>query len=206
MLVIALTGGIGCGKSAVSSHLESLGVPVIDADLLAHKLVKPGSPALLEIQASFGDDLVNEKGELNRATLRKIVFDDPQQRKRLENILHPRIKAAMEEWIAQQSAPYAVLVIPLLFETGQMSLADRVLVVDCDESIQIKRVVKRDKISRDQIKQIMESQVDRQTRLTGANDIIENSGSLEALNDATEQLHKKYLKLAKHKDSLQIKL
>lgn len=196
MLVIALTGGIGCGKSAVSSHLESLGIPVIDADLLAHQLVKPGSPALLEIQATFGDELVDDKGVLNRAALRKIVFDDPQQRKRLESILHPRIRTAMVEWIAKQSAPYVVLIIPLLFETGQMSLADRILVVDCDESLQIERVIKRDQISRDQIKQIMESQVDRQTRLKGADDIIENNSSLDALIEATERLHNDYLKMA----------
>jgi dephospho-CoA kinase len=201
MLVIALTGGIGCGKSAVSSHLESLGVPVIDADLLAHQLVKPGSPALLEIQGIFGNELVDDKGELNRAALRKIVFDNPQQRKRLEGVLHPRIRAAMEAWISQQSAPYVVLVIPLLFETGQMSLADRILVIDCDESIQIDRVLKRDQLSRDQIKQIMASQVDRQTRLKGADDVIENNGSLEVLIEATERLHNEYLTMAGSKQS-----
>ena len=196
MLVIALTGGIGSGKSAVASHLESLGVPVIDADQLAHQLVKHGSPALLEIQAAFGDDLVDANGALDRSALRKIVFDNPQQRKRLEGILHPRIREAMKSWLANQSAPYAVLVIPLLFETGQMSLADRVLVVDCDESLQIDRVRARDEISREQIRQIIASQVDRQTRLLGADDVIENNGSLEALIEATEGLHNKYLKLA----------
>ncbi|MES9944174.1 MAG: dephospho-CoA kinase [Candidatus Thiodiazotropha sp.] len=196
MLVVALTGGIGSGKSAVSSHLESLGVPVIDADLLAHKLVKPGSPALLEIQATFGDELVNANGALDRSALRKIVFDDPQQRRRLEEILHPRIRKAMEDWIANQTAPYAVLVIPLLFEAGQTSLADRVLVVDCEESRQIERVLNRDQLSRNQIEQIMTSQVDRQTRLQGADDIIENNGSLDALIDATERLHNSYLELS----------
>ncbi|MEW8032954.1 MAG: dephospho-CoA kinase [Candidatus Thiodiazotropha endolucinida] len=196
MLVIALTGGIGSGKSAVASHLESLGVPVIDADQLAHQLVKHGSPALLEIQAAFGDDLVDANGALDRSALRKIVFDNPQQRKRLEGILHPRIREAMKSWLANQSAPYAVLVIPLLFETGQMSLADRVLVVDCDESLQIDRVRARDEISREQIRQIIASQVDRQTRLLGADDVIENNGSLEALIEATEGLHRNYLKMA----------
>jgi dephospho-CoA kinase len=196
MLVIALTGGIGSGKSAVASHLESLNVPVIDADLLAHQLVKPGSPALLEIQATFGDELVDANGALNRPALRKIVFDNPQQRKRLEGILHPRIRGAMEAWIAQQTAPYVVLVIPLLFETDQMSLADRVLVVDCDESTQIERVLERDQLAREQIQQIIASQVDRQTRLQGADDVIENNGSLEDLIEATERLHNDYLKMA----------
>ncbi|MEW8427238.1 MAG: dephospho-CoA kinase [Candidatus Thiodiazotropha sp.] len=196
MLVIALTGGIGCGKSAVSSHLESLGVPVIDADLLAHQLVKPGSPALSEIQSTFGDELIDANGVLDRSVLRRIVFDDPRQRERLEGILHPRIREAMETWIAKQSAPYAVLVIPLLFETDQMSLADRILVVDCDESLQIERVLDRDQLSREQIEQIMASQVDRQTRLRGADDVIENNGGLEVLIEATEKLHNTYLKLA----------
>ncbi|MEW7975525.1 MAG: dephospho-CoA kinase [Candidatus Thiodiazotropha endolucinida] len=199
MLVIALTGGIGCGKSAVSSHLESLGVPIIDADQLAHKLVKPGTPVLLEIQAAFGDGLVDVNGELNRAALRKIVFDDPQQRKRLEGIIHPRILEAMKTWIAKQSAPYVVLVIPLLFETGQMSLADRVFVVDCDEKLQIDRVAKRDNLNRKQIIQILASQTDRTTRLQGADDVIENNGTVEMLIDATERLHQYYLKLAKNK-------
>ncbi|MBT3092252.1 MAG: dephospho-CoA kinase [Candidatus Thiodiazotropha sp. (ex Lucina pensylvanica)] len=196
MLVIALTGGIGSGKSAVSSHLESLGVPVIDADQLAHQLVKPGSPALLEIQATFGEELVDGNGLLDRAALRKTVFNDPQQRRRLEGILHPRIREAMESWLARQSAPYAVLVIPLLFETGQMSLADRILVVDCDKSLQIERVLERDSLPREQIQQIIANQVDRQIRLDGADDVIENNDSLQVLIEATERLHNKYLKLA----------
>ncbi|MCG8026154.1 MAG: dephospho-CoA kinase [Candidatus Thiodiazotropha endolucinida] len=196
MLVIALTGGIGSGKSAVSSHLESLGVPVIDADQLAHQLVKPGSPALLEIQATFGEELVDGNGLLDRAALRKTVFNDPQQRRRLEGILHPRIREAMESWLARQSAPYAVLVIPLLFETGQMSLADRIFVVDCDKSLQIERVLERDSLPREQIQQIIANQVDRQIRLDGADDVIENNDSLQVLIEATERLHNKYLKLA----------
>jgi dephospho-CoA kinase len=196
MLVVALTGGIGCGKSAVASHLESLNVPVIDADQLAHQLVKPGSPALLTIQNTFGDDLVDDSGALNRSALRKIVFDDPEQRKRLEEILHPRIREAMEAWITQQTAPYVVLVIPLLFETGQTDLADRVLVVDCEESLQIERVLQRDQLPQEQIRQIMASQVERQTRLLGADDVIENNGSLEDLIEATERLHFDYLEMA----------
>ncbi|MES9925592.1 MAG: dephospho-CoA kinase [Candidatus Thiodiazotropha endolucinida] len=196
MMVIALTGGIGSGKSAVSSHLESLNVPVIDADQLAHQLVKPGSPALLEIETAFGDNLVDSNGILDRAALRNIVFNDSSQRKRLEGILHPRIREAMEAWIARQSAPYVVLVIPLLFETDQESLADRTLVVDCDESIQIERVLKRDQLTRKQIQQIMANQIDRQTRLQRADDVIKNSSSLDDLIKATEELHSKYKDIA----------
>ncbi|MEW8507463.1 MAG: dephospho-CoA kinase [Candidatus Thiodiazotropha sp.] len=199
MLVIALTGGIGSGKSAVSSHLESLGVPVIDADMLAHQLVKPGAPALLEIQEEFGEELINSSGQLDRSALRKIVFNDPHQRIRLENILHPRIVAEIKSWIAKQSAPYVLLVIPLLFETGLMSLADRILVVDCDKSIQIERVSKRDHITLNEIKQIMASQVDREIRLQGADDVLINNSTLEILLKATEQLHSNYLDIAKYR-------
>ena len=196
MLTIALTGGIGSGKSAVSRHLESLGVPVIDADTLAHRLVEPGAPALQEIEAAFGTQLVDSEGRLDRAALRKIVFDHPVQRKRLEAILHPRIRTAMQQWLAAQTAPYAVLVIPLLFETGQNDLADRVLVVDCEETLQIARVAGRDGHDEAQIRQILATQVDRERRLAGADDVIENNGSLEALLTATEAMHQRYLELA----------
>lgn len=193
MLVVALTGGIGSGKSAVSRHLESLGVPVIDADRLAREMVEPGSPALTEIRALFGEGVIDDRGGLDREVLRKTVFGNPAQRERLEAILHPRIRRAMEDWLKRQTAPYAVLVIPLLFETGQRSMADRVLVVDCEETLQIERVSQRDDLSHEQIKQILAAQTDRQTRLAGADDVIENNGNLEDLLEATEQLHRHYL-------------
>ncbi len=198
MLVVALTGGIGSGKSAVSRHLESLGVPVIDADRLARQLVAPGSPALAEIQVTFGGHLVDDAGCLDRVALRGIVFDNPEQRRRLEAILHPRIRQAMEAWLSEQHAPYAVLVIPLLFETGQTTLADRVLVVDCELARQIDRVSERDGLSERQIQQILEAQVDRETRLRGADDVIENNGTLDELIAATEAMHRRYLALASH--------
>lgn len=197
MMVVALTGGIGCGKSTVSHHLESLGVPVIDADTLAHRLVEPGSPALSEIQAAFGNHIVNAEGTLDRMALRRIIFENPKERNQLEKILHPRIREAMKAWIASQASPYIVLVIPLLFETGQTDLADRVLVIDCDESQQIKRVLDRDGHNTAEIQQILDSQVDRKTRLNNADDIIENDESLERLIEATEQMHQYYLKLGR---------
>jgi dephospho-CoA kinase len=196
VLRVALTGGIGSGKSVVSAHFESLGVPVIDADVLAHKMVAPGAPALLEIQKTFGAHLVNPQGQLNRAALREIVFHDPQQRRRLEAILHPPIRQAMESWLKEQTTPYALLVVPLLFETGQESIADRILVVDCDESLQYERVTGRDNVKRAQIQQILASQADRQTRLAGADDVIVNNGGLAELTEATERLHQYYLQLA----------
>ncbi len=196
MLVVALTGGIGSGKSAVSRHLECLGVPVIDADRLARQLVEPGAPALQEIQAAFGKHLVDNVGRLDRAALSEIVFERPDERARLEAILHPRIRQAMEDWLGRQNAPYAVLVIPLLFETGQESLADRILVVDCEPEQQIERVVERDGLPRTRIEQILAAQVDRETRLREADDVIENKGSLEQLVAATEAMHQRYLALA----------
>jgi dephospho-CoA kinase len=196
MLVVALTGGIGCGKSAVSHHLETLGVPVIDADRLARRMVEPDSPALDEIEATFGSHLITPNGQLDRTALREIVFDNEGQRKRLEAILHPPIRQAMKDWLARQTTPYAVLVIPLLFETAQQDLADRVLVVDCQESLQIARVSERDGLTASEIQRILNAQVDRETRRNGADDIIENNGTLQALIEATERVHRRYLELA----------
>lgn len=201
MLVVALTGGIGSGKSAVSRHLETLGVPVIDADLLARRMVEPGAPALQEIQAAFGGHLVDKTGQLDRAALREIVFQQPEERARLEAILHPRIRQAMATWLEQQEAPYAVVVIPLLFETGQQDMADRILVVDCEKERQIERVLARDALSPVQVKQILAAQVDRETRLAGADDIIENNGTLAELIAATGAMHRRYLELAASQDT-----
>ncbi|ODB84806.1 dephospho-CoA kinase [Candidatus Thiodiazotropha endoloripes] len=197
VLTVALTGGIGSGKSAVSNHFDSLGVPVIDADRLAHQMVQPGSPALTQIETAFGEHLIDQQGRLNRGALREIVFNDPTQRKRLESILHPPIRQAMEDWVEQQTAPYVILVIPLLFETGQQDIAQRILVVDCEESLQYQRVAQRDNLDESEIAQILASQVDRQTRLEGADDIIENNGDLAALTKATERMHQAYLVLSK---------
>jgi dephospho-CoA kinase len=196
MLVVALTGGIGSGKSAVSRHLETLGVPLIDADQLARQMVEPGSPVLKEITDAFGNHLLDDAGQLDRAALRNVVFDRPDERARLEAILHPRIRQAMLDWLAEQQAPYAVLVIPLLYETCQNLLADRVLVVDCEPELQVQRVVERDGLSLAQIEQILAAQVDRHTRLQGADDIIENNGTLAELIAATEKMHQRYLELA----------
>jgi dephospho-CoA kinase len=196
VLVIALTGGIGCGKSTVTHYFESFGVPVIDADVLSRNLVAPGSPALLEILETFGPHLCDTEGKLDRAALRKIIFELPEQRKRLEAILHPRIREAMRKWISEQTAPYVVLVIPLLFETNQTDLADRILVIDCDESIQMQRVAIRDNQASEQIQQIINSQVDRNARLQGADDVIENNGDQKRLLEATKRLHQHYMNSA----------
>ncbi len=196
MLVVALTGGIGCGKSSVSRRFEALGAPVIDADVIAREQVLPGSPALDEIRTLFGPRVIQQDGSLDRAVLRTVVFNAPEKRQQLEQILHPRIRREMELRLQSLNAPYAILVIPLLLETGQNELADRILVVDCTEAQQITRVALRDGLKETQIRQMLAAQVDRATRLGAADDVIENSGNLEELNESTDRLHEFYLRLA----------
>ncbi|MCB1758871.1 MAG: dephospho-CoA kinase [Gammaproteobacteria bacterium] len=196
MLVVGLTGGIGCGKSAVSDRFAALGVPVIDADLVAREVVAPGQPALREIAARFGEDLILADGTLDRAGLRSIVFDHPDARQALESILHPRIRATMRQRLEALDTAYAILAIPLLLETGQSRDVDRVLVVDCSESVQIARVTRRDKVSEAQARAILAVQTPRQNRLQHADDIIDNSGTLDALEPQIDRLHARYLELA----------
>jgi dephospho-CoA kinase len=196
MLVVGLTGGIGSGKSAVSRLFEDYGVPVIDADHVAREVVEPGSPALDEIVRQFGDDVLLHDGRLDRANLRHKIFNDQQARKKLETILHPRIRQRMRDRLQSIGAPYAIFVVPLLIETGQHQDVDRVLVVDCPEALQMERVKKRDSASASQITAIMASQVSREQRLAEADDIIENRGSLEELNASVSSLHQQYLELS----------
>ena len=196
MLRIGLTGGIGSGKSTVAELFAARGVPVIDADVIARELVAPGQPALAEIVASFGTDCIDAEGRLDRARLRARVFDDAAQRERLEAILHPRIHAVMAERAAAQSTAYVLLVIPLLFESGQRDLVDRVLVVDLPVELQRARVSARDHLSDAQIDAIFAAQVQRDQRIDGADDVIDNSGDAAALERQVDALHQRYLALA----------
>ena len=195
-LVVTLTGGIGSGKTTVSSLFSQLGVPLVDTDLLARELVEPGTPALKEITQAFGSDVVSPDGTLNRAALREKVFADATVRKRLESILHPRIRKLTRQRLAGIDAPYAIVVIPLLLETGMANPGDRVLVVDVSESVQIERVLARDGVDETQVRGILRAQCDRQRRLKAADDVIENSGSEQALRSKVEELHNKYLAMA----------
>lgn len=199
VLVVGLTGGIGSGKTAVSDQFARLGAPVIDTDQISRELVEPGQPALAEIVATFGPDCLDERGRLRRDRLRERVFADPDGRRRLEAILHPRVRAAMHGRIARLHAPYCVVVIPLLVETGMTEGMDRILVVDVPESEQIRRVMARDGASEQQARQILAAQARREKRLSHADDVLENTGDLEALNERVAALHERYLALAKAK-------
>ena len=196
MLRIGLTGGIGSGKSTVADLFAARGVPVIDADAIAREVVEPGQPALAEIIAAFGSDCVDAQGRLDRARLRARVFADASQRKRLEAILHPRIHAVMAKRAAVQTAAYALLVIPLLFEADQRDLVDRVLVVDVSPEMHRARVRARDHLPPEQIDAMLAAQLDRQQRLDRADDVIDNNGDPATLERQVEELHRYYLDLA----------
>ena len=194
MLKIGLTGGIGSGKTAASDHFSLLGAEVIDTDILSRELVEPGQPALSEIVASVGEQVLDADRRLDRSRLRDTVFRDSQARRRLESILHPRIRAAMLLRAEQSPAPYVVFVIPLLFETGQQALVDRILLIDVPEALQRARVAARDGLGDAQIDRIMAAQVDRETRRLNADDIVCNDGTIAELHAEIEKLHRKYLK------------
>lgn len=196
MLRIGLTGGIACGKSTVAAGFAELGVPVIDADVLARELVEPGRPALTEIARELGEEFITPDGGLDRARLRQHIFADAGARKRLEAILHPRIAAAMQARAARLDSPYCLLVIPLLIEAGQQSLVDRILVVDCPEAVQRARLAQRDDAAPDQISAILASQIEREQRLAAADDIITNDGTPAQLRERIAELHARYLTLS----------
>ena len=196
MLVIGLTGGIGSGKSMTADMFAARGIPVIDADVIARELVEPGMPALAEITARFGPRVIGADGRLDRNALRQQVFGDPVARADLESILHPRIRQRMRDRIDALDSPYCVLVIPLLVETGQSDLVQRVLVVDAPESVQRARVRRRDDLDSDEIEAVLQAQTDRQTRLAVADDVIHNDSDLSSLEAQVDALHRTYLQLA----------
>ena len=197
MLSIGLTGGIGSGKSQVAHYFSELGIPVIDADVIAHQLVAPGSEALAEITAVFGDDILDDEGALDRKKLASIVFNDPQSKQKLEAILHPRVRKQIDEYKANYNdSPYILVVIPLLLESEQPFEVDRILVVEAPEEIRIQRVQQRDGRSTDQIRNIISSQVNDEQRRAAADDIIVNDNSLEKLRQSVENLNVKYTSIS----------
>ena len=193
MFVVGITGGIGSGKSAVTDHLETLGITVVDADKVARVVVEPGTSGLAAIAEHFGADILLADGGLDRAALRKIVFDNPDERKVLEGITHPRIRDEITRQLSEASSPYVVLSSPLLLESGQNTFADYVVVVDVPEEVQLRRTMARDDNSEALVKQIMAAQLDRQTRLSRADTSITNDASLTELYERVETLHEDLL-------------
>ncbi len=198
MLSVALTGGIGCGKSTVCDLFVAQGVPIIDTDIISRQLVEPGQSALQQIISYFGKDIVDKQGHLNRAQLADIVFNNEQDRKALEGILHPLIRQQVQSQIQQLTSPYCIVAVPLLFETGQQNEYMQTLVVDCSRKQQLERANLRDQRSMKQIESIINSQVDRQLRLERADHIIDNSKDMAQLEKQVGTLHKKFLNLAEH--------
>lgn len=194
--VVAVTGGIASGKSAVTTRLASLGVPVFDADEVTRELCAPGQPALEEIRRRFGESVISAEGTLDRRSLRAMVFADPAERLALEAILHPRVRARLAELAQAVSGDYCVLAIPLLAEGNRYAWIDRVVVVDAPESTRIERLIKRDGIDAELAKRMIASQADRDRRLAIADDILENDGTLDALLAATDALHRRLTALA----------
>ncbi|MEE8495856.1 MAG: dephospho-CoA kinase [Xanthomonadales bacterium] len=205
--VVVLTGGIAAGKTAVSDLFAQQDVPVIDTDRIAHEIVEPGRPALQRITEAFGPEFLGADGRLDRKKMRSAIFSNPQQKNRLEGILHPAIAAEVDRRIAQIDAPWCILVVPLLAESNLFPWINRILVVDVEESVQIERVMARDKISRQQAQSILDAQTGRRQRLALADDILDNSGSLNQLKTAVNKLYVKYTALAKnHHEISQTKL
>ena len=192
-MIIGLTGGIGSGKTAVSETFEKLGITVVDADLASRVVVEKGKPCLEEIAKHFGDDILNENDELNRAKLREIIFNSDSEKLWLESLLHPAIAEQIKDELNASKSPYTILVSPLLLETNQRDFCDKVLVVDVPIEIQMERTTKRDGVSKDQVKSIIKSQINRDERLKLADEIIINEGSIEDLEMIVRELHKKLI-------------
>ena len=196
MLRIGLTGGIGSGKSTVAALFATRGVPVIDTDEIAHRLSQPGQAAFDEIVRDFGEGILDENRRIDRNRLRERVFDNDDERRRLETILHPHIRVAAQEKLAELSAPYCVLVVPLLIESGFQDLTDRILVVDAHENMQIQRTAARSGMSEAEIRKIMSAQASRAQRLQKADDVIDNNSDRKKLEAEVERIHQWYLSLA----------
>ena len=196
MYVVGLTGGIGSGKNAATHYFQDCDVEIVDADIAARRVVEPHTDAYMEIIEHFGTGVLLPSNDLNRSALRALVFADPEKRQWLEELLHPLIYQWMDQRLRTVQSPYVILASPLLLDTDQYKLADRIVVVDATEELQIERACARDATSEAQIRAIMASQMPRQKRLELADDILCNSGSMEELKTQVEALHQKYLKLA----------
>ncbi|MBV9723908.1 MAG: dephospho-CoA kinase [Gammaproteobacteria bacterium] len=193
---VGLTGGIASGKSTAAKFFGALGVPILDSDQIARDVVEPGQPPLERLVERFGRRILTADGHLDRPALRDIVFSDPKARADLEALTHPAIGAAMEARSAAAGGPYQILVIPLLVEKNLASHVDRVLVVDCDEELQMRRLRDRDGSTPAQVQAILKAQAPRAARLKAADDVIRNDADMSAVRDQVAALHTRYLELA----------
>ena len=196
MLIIGLTGGIGSGKSVASDKFKSLGIVVVDADVASRTVVEPGKPALKEIQDHFGSGIITAEGKLDRNKLREIIATDAKERKWLESVLHPKIGEQITKEISESTSIYTLFVAPLLLETNSQEMCSRVVVVDVPKDVQIQRTAKRDKVSSNQVEQMVAAQMKREKRLEKADDVLLNNGTIEDLEKQVEELHKKYIQMA----------
>lgn len=202
MLVIALTGGIGSGKTTASDIFKTKHIPVIDTDIIAREIIEPGQPAYTDVIQAFGQDILDQNKNINRQHLRKIVFNNTNKRKQLENILHPIIWDNVQKQVTslKQAAgvpAYCIVVVPLLFENNTAKIPfNRILLIDTPEELQVNRTSKRDNTDKELVEKIISTQVSRKTRIEAADDIIENIGDIKFLENEIEKLHQKYLKLS----------
>lgn len=194
MLRIGLTGGIGSGKTTVANLFQQKSITIVDADIASREVIKPNTTGFAKIKQTFGEKIIDTKGEINRTLLREIIFTNIKAKQQLEAIVHPLIWQYIEQQVQQSQSPYTILAIPLLLESHKEDKVDRILVVDIPEKIQIQRATKRDKTK--DIKQIMAHQVSRTERLKKADDIIDNSKDINYLQQQVDILHQKYLALS----------
>ena len=196
MLKIALTGGIGSGKTTVTDYFRKLGVPVIDADETSHEVTQAGEPAVQKISDAFGDSVLDCDGNLDRTALRNIVFADPESRKLLESILHPEIRRRMNEAASRTQSPYCLFSIPLLIETDQHTSYDRILVIEASEDRRRSWIQARSDLTQNEITAILSAQVSDEQRRRAADDLLMNDGGIDDLHARIERLHQTYLALS----------
>jgi dephospho-CoA kinase len=195
---VGLTGGIASGKSSAAALFQELGAAIVDTDAIAHELTRPGAAAMAGIRSAFGPAFIAADGSLERAKMRRLVFNDPDAKARLEGILHPLIREHARARIIAAQQPYVIVVVPLLIETGAYrDLIQRVVVVDCNEELQVVRAMQRSQLEEREVRAILAAQLPRAERLKRADDVIDNSGDIEALRRQIEKLHARYLTLAK---------
>ena len=197
-MIVGLTGGIGSGKSAAANFFVELGVDLIDADDLAKNVLNKNSKGYELFINEFGEQYLDNDKNIDRDLLRKTIFNDSDKKNKLENIIHPQVRSGIEEFIKTSKSDYCIVVVPLIYETRSSSYYDRILVIDCDEEIQINRSAIRDNTENKEIRKIISEQASREERLSIADDVILNNRTLDSLKEEVIKLHKKYIKMLNH--------